>query len=919
MKKRIYIFIVLLIGLNVFAAPNNIARTAKVKASSEKEFFLASGVNDGQARIIDNNEWVSKSGITFWGQIDYPWIELSWEAPKKINKIIIYDRPNLKSHVAGITLHFSDGSRIFVNSIPNNGAPKVVEFATKETQFVRCEVTDADGMNVGLSEVEVFPSIDNNTAVIDKVNPYVESARGRGDVFFITGQTPFGMIGSAPHTRNKNQYGGGYNYNSQEILGFVQLHGWMNTGISLMPTTGSVSTLNGDQDWKSHFSHDGEIVQPGYHKLFLDRYNMWVEQTATDRVSMYKFKYCGEASSADILVDLGGFFATSTMVGADVKVVSNSEIEGSFISTGRLWKGPENVRVYFVIQFDAPANQIDGWMGQTESTNIKNLTSTDLTMTLREGSIPTRGFKDALCVGIRARYDAKPGSERMVKVAVSYTSIENARLNMEKECNHWDFEKVRADCRATWNEMLGRIDVKGGSEQQQVKLYTDLWHVLLGRQKIDDVSGDYPDYTSGKLVGNKVVGAVFQKRTLPKDKKGNVKFHMYNSDAFWLTQWNLNVLWGLAWPEVLDDFAACLVQYSLNGGLLPRGPNLGGYSYIMSGCPATNLITSAYQKGMLTKMDPKIAFDQMVNNHKGGGMLGTVEQINHYEKFGHYPNDAEQTIEASFQDWALSQMALKMGKKKETDYYLKRSKGWETLYNPDLKLLMPKTGKETWLHNDPLSGSGWIETNAWQATWSVSHGLKKLSEFMGGNQALCEKLNFAFEQSRKDDFVFGYSSGYVSYANQPGCSNAHVFGRVGNPYLTQYWVRRVKEQAFGATTPDRGYGGHDEDQGQMGGISALMAIGLFSVTGTSDVNPIYDITSPVFDSVIIKLPKPYYKGKTFKIISHNNSDANYYIQKSSLNGKPFDGFLLNHSDYAKGGVLELWMGDKIPTDFKYQN
>lgn len=916
-KRNIYILIFLLISLNLFAAPNNIAKTAKVKASSEKEGFSASGVNDGIARVIDAREWVSKSGTTFWGQIDYPWVELTWESSKKINKIILYDRPNLKSHVAGVTLHFSDGTRIFVNSISNNGAPKVVEFPTKETKFVRCEVTDADGINVGISEIEVFPAIDDNTAFVDKVNPFVESARGRY-FFFITGQTPFGMIGSAPLTRNKNQYGGGYNYNSQEILGFAQIHGWMNAGISIMPTTGRISTSQGEQSWKSPFSHDGEIAQPGYHKLFLDRYNMWVEQTATERVSLYKYKYCGEDSTADILISLGGYLSTTTMTDAAVKVVSKNEIEGSFNSTGRLWGGPENTRTYFVIQFDASAKQFDGWNAQTEYSNI-NTFKGEGKATYREGSSETMGYKDAPCAGIRARFDTKTGNERMVKISISYTSVANARLNMEKECNHWDFEKVRSDCQANWNEMLGRIDVKGGSVQQQVKLYTDLWHVLMGRHKIDDVSGDYPDYTKGKRVGKTTVDAVFQKRTLPKDKNGNVKFHMYNSDAFWLSQWNLNVLWGLAWPEVVDDFSACLVQYSLNGGLLPRGPNMGGYSYIMNNCPATNLITSAYQKGMLTKMDPKIAFEQMVNNHKGGGMLGTVEQINHYEKFGHYPDDAEETIEASFQDWALSQMALKMGKKKEAEFYLNRSKGWETLYNPELQLLMPKSSKETWLHNDPLSGYGWVETNAWQATWSVSHGLAKLSDLMGGNEAFCNKLNFAFEQSRKDDFVFGYSSGYVSYANQPGCSNAHVFGRVGNPYLTQYWVRRVKEQAYGATTPDRGYGGHDEDQGQMGGVSALMAIGLFSVTGTCDVNPVYDITSPVFDSVSIKLPKPYYKGETFKIITHNNSDANCYIQKSTLNGKPFEGFLLNHSDYAKGGVLELWLGNKIPADFKYKN
>lgn len=149
-----------------------------------------------------------------------------------------------------------------------------------------------------------------------------------------------------------------------------------------------------------------------------------------------------------------------------------------------------------------------------------------------------------------------------------------------------------------------------------------------------------------------------------------------------------------------------------------------------------------------------------------------------------------------------------------------------------------------------MSGDGWVEANAWQATWSVSHGIPDLIELMGGKDVLCDKLNYAFEQAADDDFVYGYSGGYISYANQPGVSNAHVFSWAGKPWLTQYWVRRVRAQAYGAVTPDRGYGGHDEDQGQMGGISALMAIRLFSLTGNVDQNPSYEITSPIFDRLV---------------------------------------------------------------------
>jgi putative alpha-1,2-mannosidase len=150
----------------------------------------------------------------------------------------------------------------------------------------------------------------------------------------------------------------------------------------------------------------------------------------------------------------------------------------------------------------------------------------------------------------------------------------------------------------------------------------------------------------------------------------------------------------------------------------------------------------------------------------------------------------------------------------------------------------------------------------------------------------------------------------VSYANQPGLSNAHVFNYAGKPWLTQYWVRKVKEQAYGGITPDLGYGGHDEDQGQMGALSALMSIGLFSLQGNASVTPVYEITSPVFDSITIKLDPKYYKGSTFTIITHNNSKENTYIQKARLNGKELNDFWFTHEDFAKGGTLEIWLGNE---------
>ena len=128
--------------------------------------------------------------------------------------------------------------------------------------------------------------------------------------------------------------------------------------------------------------------------------------------------------------------------------------------------------------------------------------------------------------------------------------------------------------------------------------------------------------------------------------------------------------------------------------------------------------------------------------------------------------------------------------------------------------------------------------------------------------------------------------------------------------MTQYWVRQVKERAYGGITPDKGYGGHDEDEGQMGGVSALMALGLFSVTGTESDTPYYDITSPIFDKITIKLNGDYYEGSTFTITTHNNSAENCYIQRAQLNGMEWNYAQFNNADFTKGGKLELWLGNE---------
>jgi predicted alpha-1,2-mannosidase len=875
-------------SLPLFAGPDNIAPKAKITASTVlNEAFAANKISDGIIGVSGSGEWACEGVTTDWGYVRFPWIQLSWDKPQAINKIVLYDRPSLGEHIAGGKLLFSDGSIVWVNQIPDDGTAKAVSFETKTVEWVKFITTDGKGKDLGFSEIEVFPAFPQYTDYVSTVDPYIETNRGRY-FFFITGARPFGMVGTSPMTRNKNQNGGGYNYNETEILGFPQIHTWMISGIEIMPVSTDVDPTKGQQAWKSKFSHDDEIVQPGYQRVYLRDHKTWVELTATDRVTFHRFRFT-ENMKAQILTNLGGYVGNSTMKDASVKKINDREFEGSFNSTDRFWGGPKDVQIYFVAQLDIPFSALDAWKGNKRFKNITEI----------EGD----------SAGVAAIYNVKAGDELQMKIAVSYTSIKNARENLNAECAGWDFDTVRNESRNIWNDILGKIKVEGGTEGQQIKFYTDLWHVLLGRQKINDVNGEYPDRTTGVRDGN-FTDAVFKIKTLPKDANGKVKFNMYNTDALWLTQWNLNVLWGLAWPEVLDEMSASMVQYAENGYLLPRGPCGGGYSYIMTSCPATNMIVSAYMKGLLTKVDENITYKIVKQNHLPGGMLGDSKDIEFYTKNGFWPDNAGITIEAVFQDYAIAQMAQKMGKKADYKFFLNRSEGWKTLFNPEQKLLFPKDRQDKFSHNDPLSGAGWIEANAWQATWAVSHDIPGLAKLMGGNDTLCAKLNHAFEMAEPSDFVFAYNDGYVSYANQPGCSNAHVFNYAGKPWLSQYWVRKVKEQAYGGTTPDMGYGGHDEDQGQMGGVSALMAIGLFNLQGNVDQNPVYDITSPIFDKVTIELDSRYYKGKTFVIETENNSKENMYIQQAFLNDNPLNTFWFRHKHFAEGGTLKLILGNK---------
>ena len=250
---------------------------------------------------------------------------------------------------------------------------------------------------------------------------------------------------------------------------------------------------------------------------------------------------------------------------------------------------------------------------------------------------------------------------------------------------------------------------------------------------------------------------------------------------------------------------------------------------------------------------------------------------------------AGQTLEYAYQDWTLAQLAKALGDNKDYEYFNNRSNNYKYLFNSQTGYIHPKQANGNWLE-DYTPGDyvkGFVESNGYQGTWYVPHDYEGLATLMGGTDSLIYKLNSNFEQASKQGFTAGkkhadeelkdYKRTPINYGNQPSIHTAFIFSAVGAPWLTQKWSRAVVDSVYSGLSPNYGYNG-DEDQGLMGSLAVLMKIGLFQVNGGTEIDPAYQIGSPIFDKVEIDLSSEYYSGKTFTIETVNNSKDNVYIK-----------------------------------------
>lgn len=711
---------------------------------------------------------------------------------------------------------------------------------------------------------------------VDWVNPQIDTVKPRW-FYFNSACRPFGMVNLSPDTQTKGDWNAGYRYNDTTIECFSHLHGWQLAGVATMPVTGRTAP----DKYASEFSHDGEVVRPGYHKVFLKTHGITAELTSTTRVGFHRYTYpAGE--SARVVLDLAKPLMECRMLDIAVKpAAGDTALEGTFTMSPTS-RRPKPFKAYFVACFERPFKAVGDWSKGTAVVDFGQV----------KGPL-------------------------LMKVAISYTGIEGARTNLAAELPHWDFDRIVAESAADWNAWLGRIQVEGGSDAQRVKFYTDVWHALLGRRIVSDTDGRYADNTGPATV----------------IRRGRLPHH--NFDALWGAQWSLNVLWPLAWPEVMDGFAETMVNMYRHGGLIPRGPSGGNYTYVMIGDPAASFFAAAWHKG-IRNWDAQTAYEGLRKNAFPGGIrdhAGYEHRTNangggmtYYVDRGYVPEDipksqgghrqgAAMTLEYAYQDWCLAQLARSLGKHEDAALFEKRASNYRKIWDPQVGWMRPRRLDGSWYEPfepvaEGFAAKGFVESTSAIYSFYVPHDLPGLARLFGGPDAMAERLEGNFKKAEPLRFIADHGKhavAWVDYENQPSTGMAHVFSHLGRPWRSQYWVRTVHSRTFSDITPFGGYNG-DEDQGQMGALSALMAIGLFDMDGGAACQPKFDITAPVFDKVTIRLNPAYHSGKTFVITTKHNRPENGYILSARLNGQPWDSFQLPHALLAAGGTLELELG-----------
>lgn len=694
------------------------------------------------------------------------------------------------------------------------------------------------------------------------VNPFIGAA-DNGHTF-PGATTPFGMIQTSPVTGAIGwRYCSEYVNNDSIIWGFTQTHlngtGCMDLGdILIMPATG-IRTRAWD-GYRSHFSKDQESATPGYYSVELEGPNVRAELTASPRVAFHRYTY-HTADSASVLIDLQhGPTWNKDQYHSQVSIC-DIQWEDSQTLTGHVrnsvWVHQD---YFFVLKFNRPTTgQINLPMAETE-----------------------KGQRIVAC------FDMEPGDELLTKIALSTTSIEGARKNMEAEISDWDFESIRQTAKDNWNNYLKRIEVTG-TEAQKVNYYTSFYHTLIQPNQISDIDGMYRN-ANDEIV--KTDGNAF-----------------YSTFSLWDTYRAAHPFYTLMVPEKVDDFVTSLVEQGEAQGFLPIWGLWGKETYTMIANHGVSVIAEAYRKGF-RGFDAERAFN----------MVKRTQTVSHkhksnwenYMKYGYFPTDLTEvesvssTLESVYDDYAAADMAKRMGKEEDAAYFNKRANFYKNLFDTQTQFMRPRNSDGSWKSPfDPSEvahaeskGGDYTEGNAWQYTWHVQHDVPGLIELFGGQEAFLNKLDsvFTVELKTTQADVTGLIGQYA-HGNEPSHHVTYLYTMAGKPERTQELIRQIFDTQY-RPEPD-GLCGND-DCGQMSAWYMFSAMGFYPV---DPVSGNYVFGAPQLPKIVLNLAN----GKTFTVIAENLSKENKYVESITFNGEPYTLNYITHEDILKGGTLVFKM------------
>jgi len=690
---------------------------------------------------------------------------------------------------------------------------------------------------------------------------------------------PFGMVQIGPDTFNEGwDWCSGYHYSDSSIMGFSHTH-LSGTGVGdmmdvmVMPMTGELRTEPGTREkpgsgYRSRFSHSKESATPGYYSVMLDDYGIKAELTATERAGFHRYAF-PKSEQSHILIDLNHRY----MSGSSKVLEAALNIEGETLITGfrRVQCWAPNRHVYFAMRFSKPFTGAGIVADGRRDASSRHARGTNL-----------KAWVD---------YRTEAGEQILVKVGLSGVSVGGALKNLDQEMPDWSFDGIREKARQTWNRELSKIRIEGVSGADREVFYTALYHTMLAPQLFDDVDGSY--------------------RGMDGQVHRAVGFHNYGTFSLWDTYRAIHPLYTLIQPERVPGMVQCLIAMTDESPqkTVPIWPLAGNETGCMIGYHAVDVIAEAWLKGF-KGFDIERAFRLM----RAQAMMDEYRGLGLYKKLGYVPCDREaesasKTLEYSYDDWAIAQVAKALGKTGDYKLFVGRAANYRNLFDRSTSFIRPKTAGGDWAAPfDPKktgTSNRWrdfTEANSWQYSWAAQHDPKGFMNLLGGRAKFMEKLDQLFEQSTEVEGEVPVDMtgliGMYAHGNEPSHHIAYLYNYAGAPWKTAERVRGIIRSMY--KTGPEGLPGN-EDCGQMSAWYLLSALGFYPV---DPVSGNYVIGSPMFSRATIDLGN----GRLLSIEAHNVSPENLYIQSATLNGRPLTKSWMSHQEVAPGGKLLFEMG-----------